>query len=357
MSHRNIPVFIPHLGCPKHCVFCDQRAISGCTSFQEDAVKELLEASLQTVEEGAETEIAFFGGSFTGIDRGLMLRLLTLAYGYIQQGRVQSVRLSTRPDYIDDAVLELLKRYGVRHIELGLQSMDDAVLTAVKRGHNSACAESACRAVRAHGFVLGGQMMVGLPASTAESECETAKKLCALGVDEVRIYPTVVFHGTELARMTARGEYTPLTVEEAAERSAAVLRIFSEHHVKVLRIGLCASEELSSPQRVLAGPNHPALGELVWNAYYYRLMTQKLEQCGLLGRRVILSLPPRERSKVIGQRRANLFRLQRETGTEVCRIQEEQQARGVSFAPVAERTFIKEGEHNSVSEILRDAGL
>lgn len=335
MSHRNIPVFIPHLGCPQQCVFCDQHAISGCASFREDGVRELLESSLQTVEAGAETEIAFFGGSFTGIDRGLMLRLLTLAYGYVQEGRVRSIRLSTRPDYINEEILELLKRYGVRHIELGMQSMDDAVLTAVRRGHDSACAIAACKAIRAHGFVLGGQMMIGLPASTAESECETAKRFCEMGVEEVRIYPTVVFHGTELARMTAQGTYIPLTVEEAAERSAAVLHIFLERHIKVLRIGLCASEELQSPQKVAAGPNHPALGELVWNAYYYRLMTRELAQRGLLGKRVSLQLPAREMSKVIGQRRTNLLRLQRETGTQVCRIQAEQQATGISFAPIA----------------------
>lgn len=336
MSHRNIPVFIPHLGCPGQCVFCDQHAISGCTSFREDAVKEQMEAALQTLEEGAEAEIAFFGGSFTGIDRGLMVRLLSLAYGYVQQGRVRSIRLSTRPDYISDDILELLEHYGVRHIELGLQSMDDAVLKAVKRGHDRACAERACKTIKQHGFVLGGQMMVGLPASTAESECETAKRFCKMGVEEVRIYPTVVFRDTELAEMTARGTYTPLTTSEAAERSAAVLRIFLEQHVKVLRIGLCASEELRSPQRVLSGPNHPALGELVWNAYYYRLMTEELKRQELLGKRVDLYLPTREFSKVIGQKRANLTRLQTETGTTVCRIQAEEQAKGVSFAPVAE---------------------
>ncbi len=337
MSHRNIPVFIPHLGCPNQCVFCNQRSISGCSSFREEQVKDIIDTALHTVEKDAETEIAFFGGSFTGIDRGLMLRLLALAHGYIQQGRVQSVRLSTRPDYIDREILELLKRYGVRHIELGLQSMNDDVLNTVKRGHNSAQAERACRAIKEFGFVLGGQMMIGLPTATAQDECETARKICEMGADEVRIYPTVVFHGTELAQMTEQGDYTPLTVEEAAERSAAVLRIFLEHQVKVLRIGLCASEELVSPQTALAGPNHPALGELVWNAYYYRLMTEALERQGLLGKRVVLSLPQKELSKVIGQKRANILRLKNETGTEVCRIQSDKQAMGVSFSPVAER--------------------
>jgi histone acetyltransferase (RNA polymerase elongator complex component) len=188
-----------------------------------------------------------------------------------------------------------------------------------------------------HGFVLGGQMMIGLPDATEESECRTARKICEMGADEVRIYPTVVFRDTALAQMTEKGEYIPLTVEQAAERSAAVLRIFLEHHVKVLRIGLCASEELASPQTALAGPNHPALGELVWNAYYYRLMTELLEQQGLLGKKVILHLPSREQSKVIGQKRANILRLKRETGTEVCRVQAEKTAGSVFFSLLAQR--------------------
>ena len=180
MPHRNIPIFIPHMGCPNQCVFCNQRSMSGCSDFCEDEVDRQIEQALSTIPMECKVEIAFFGGSFTGIDRNQMIRLLDLAQSYVDAGRVNGIRLSTRPDYISQEILRILSRYSVRVIELGLQSMDDAVLLASKRGHTAKQAEDACRAITQAGFALVGQMMIGLPQSTVAKELETAKKnMCA----------------------------------------------------------------------------------------------------------------------------------------------------------------------------------
>ncbi len=320
MAHRNIPIFIPHLGCPNLCVFCNQRSISGRQGFCTESVRAEIDRSLAGNPDPNDTEIAFFGGSFTGIERRLMIDLLEIAESYVRAGRVRSIRLSTRPDYINREILEILSRYSVRVIELGLQSMNNAVLAASQRGHTAECAEAACRAVREAGFSLIGQMMIGLPASTLKDELETARKIAELGADAVRIYPTVVFYDTPLCQMTAMGDYTPLTLADAVERSAAVLRVFLERGIPCIRLGLCASEALTSPETVMAGPNHPALGELVWSELWYEILKERIRETDLLGRETVLRAPAREISRIVGHRRCNLERLERETGTRVCRV-------------------------------------
>ena len=333
MAHRNIPIFIPHMGCPHQCVFCNQHSISGQGDFDEESVDRTIQDALATISPEDEVEIAFFGGSFTGIDRGLMVRLLETAERYVKANRVSSIRLSTRPDYISTEILELLGNYSVKHIELGLQSMDDRVLSACRRGHTRAQALEACRAIVEAGFELTGQMMIGLPNATPESETETAKLICSLGAKSARIYPTVVFYDTPLAELTRIGVYQPLSVEEAAERSATVLRIFLERGVEVIRIGLCASESLTSSEKVMAGPNHPALGELVWNEYNYQKIEQALLKNAWFGKPLILTVPKGAVSKVVGQRRRNLDRLLQAHQTEVKAIQECETATDVLVTP------------------------
>lgn len=317
---RRIPVFIPHLGCPHQCVFCNQRSISGCMDFDEGAVSGLIDTALRTIPAGADCQIAFFGGSFTGIDRGLMVRLLELAAGYVHQGRVSSIRLSTRPDLIDRESLSVLSHYPVRTVELGIQSTDDRVLSVSGRGHTAADAQNACRMVRDVGLELVGQMMIGLPASDPQSERQTARDICAWGATTARIYPTVVFAGTPLAELTERGAYLPLSVADAVERSADVYEIFEENGVQCLRIGLCASEELTDPVQALAGPAHPALGELVLGEVRYRETVRLLNRTGLTGKRIVLTVPERRLSQTVGQGRRNLLRLRTETGTEVVSV-------------------------------------
>lgn len=263
-KHRNIPFFVPHAGCPNCCVFCSQTKITGRSAVQEDseAEKRELASLLDSIELRDETDsrIAFFGGSFTAIPRDRMVGLLETAQEYIKKGVASGIRISTRPDCVEDEVLELLKSYGVTDIELGIQSTDDGVLALSGRGHTAKQSFDACARVLKHGFSLCGQMMVGLPASDREKEIRTARDIVSMGAAEARIYPTAVFEGTELFRMTERGEYIPLTTESAVERTADCFEIFLSADVRVLRIGLHASESLA---KAPFGATHPAIGELV----------------------------------------------------------------------------------------------
>ncbi len=313
-KHVNIPVFIPHLGCPNQCVFCNQRFISGVETFSADKVVQTIDLALLTISRDTETEIAFFGGSFTGIDRALMISLLETAQRYVERGQVQAIRLSTRPDYIDVEVLEILSRYSVRTIELGIQSMDDAVLRASRRGHTAEDSARAAALVRAYGFSLVGQMMVGLPASTPESEQRTAAFICDAGAAAARIYPVVVFHGTELCGMMQSGLYEPLESDEAADRAADILRIFARRGVSVIRVGLCAGESLASEDKVLGGAFHPALGEMTMGRLYGRMIAEQLRAYGgeCAGKTVEVSVAPGEISKAVGYCGENRERLKKD---------------------------------------------
>ena len=325
MRHINIPIFIPHMGCPNACVFCNQRSISGHMEFNLCDVERDIEEVLSTVCEGDTCEIAFFGGSFTGIDRGLMISLLDIAQKYIDEGRVECIRLSTRPDYINSEILNILSRYGVRTVELGLQSMDDCVLSASKRGHDSAVALDACRKVKEAGFELIGQMMIGLPASSLETEKETARLICRAGADGARVYPTVVFYDTELAQMTERGEYTPLDTDDAVMRTAAVLDIFDRSGVPCIRVGICASENLSDDDKVLGGANHAAIGELAMGELYFERICREIEERGICGGELTVYVAEGNISKAVGQKKKNKVLLGRVFYKETVRRSEREQ--------------------------------
>lgn len=310
MRHVNIPIFIPHLGCPNNCVFCNQRRISGVSEFSLENVRDIIDISLSTVSADDEVEIAFFGGSFTGIDRELMISLLEIGYSYITVGKVKSLRCSTRPDYIDEEILAILKKYGVKTIELGLQSSSDKVLEISKRGHYFEAEQNACRMIVENGFDLIGQMMIGLPGADLDSEIKTAEFIVRAGCKGARIYPTVVFRDTELCDMTICGEYIPLTVETAVERSASVLEIFLDAGVEVIRIGLQANEGLQSDDSYVAGPNHSALGEMVIGEVYYNKILKILSERQISDSENILVLvSPGSLSKAVGQKKRNKERL------------------------------------------------
>lgn len=323
--HVNIPVFIPHLGCPNDCVFCNQRVISGTERFDPEAVRGIIDGVLDTVG-NADCEIAFFGGSFTGIDRGLMTYLLDIAEEYVKDGKATGIRCSTRPDYIDDAVLDILSRYTVNAVELGIQSMSARVLAASRRGHTPDDSMRACRMLAERGYAVGGQMMVGLPLSTQEDESECAEAICRAGCREARIYPTVVFADTELHFMMKRGEYVPLTAEDAVNRTAPLLEIFHKHGVKVLRVGLCESENLHS-SRYAAGPNHPALGELCESAVFYNRITDE-NNCEKLAGNVTVYVPRGAVSKAVGHKRQNSEKIKKIYGLRTLRFKESDELSG-----------------------------
>ena len=331
-KHVNIPIFIPHLGCPNNCVFCNQRSISGRQSFDPSEVTGQIESVLATLGEDTEREIAFFGGSFTGIDRELMIYLLEVAKGYIDRGEVSGIRLSTRPDYIDRERLDILARYGVRTVELGLQSMDGSVLRATKRGHSVADAVRACALVKEYGFELIGQMMVGLPGSTPESEIYTAQRICDMGADGARVYPTVVFYNTELCEMAKQGEYLPLNNADAVERTKNVLDVFDRRGVPCIRVGLCASENLSDEDEVYGGANHSAVGELAMGELYFERICAELDKYGdISGKDLTISVSLRSTSKAAGQNRRNKIRICEKYGVNKIKILEKSEIIGYNI--------------------------
>lgn len=313
---RIIPVFVPHAGCRHQCVFCDQRQISGAAEpVSPEALTRILDEALPY--SGAGAELAFYGGSFTAIEAETQEALLQAAQPYLRDGRLSSLRCSTRPDAIGAEVIERLRKYGLTTVELGCQSMDDAVLRASGRGHTAQDCEHAIRLLQSEGFTVVAQMMTGLPGSSPESDLATSAALAALKPDGVRIYPTVVVEQTPLAALYQRGDYTPQTVDEAAALCARLWERFRDAQIPVLRVGLNPSESLGGA--VLAGPYHPAFGELVLGQMFLRMARPLLEP--LRGRReVTLCVAPRNVSRMVGQKRVNIRALETEFSIETLKI-------------------------------------
>ena len=306
MTARNsiIPVFVPHLGCPNDCVFCNQRRISGHTEpATAQTVRTAIENAAALSPKGAKRQLAFYGGSFTAIPVAEQTALFEAAKPYLDDGTISSIRLSTRPDAIDPETLVRLKKYSVQTVELGAQSLCDKVLWLSNRGHTAKEVEDAARLVKQAGFELILQMMTGLPGDTDESCVETAKKIIALRPDGVRIYPTVIVRDTELYDMWKAGTYKEHTVSDAVRVCAKITRLFDEAGIPIIRMGLNPTEDLSGGDAV-GGAYHPALGELVRS----RMMLDKAVQL-LDGiepdKHVVLGVNRSDVSKMIGQHRCN----------------------------------------------------
>ncbi len=323
MSRRvNVPIFIPHLGCPNDCVFCNQRTISGVKEFDPEALDGIVDEVLSTVNADDIAEIAFFGGSFTGIGEEKMEALLSRAQRYIDSGRVKSIRLSTRPDYISEGILKTLSRYSVSTVELGIQSTSDEVLSLCKRGHTSLDSKRACELVKHYGFELVGQMMVGLPGADGESEKMTAQNICEWGADAARVYPTVVFYGTELCNMAKRCEYVPLDTDSAVKRTADVIEVFDTHGVPCIRVGLCASENLASEDSVYGGANDAAIGEMAQSEVFLRKIRSALEAKEARSKTLYLTVPRGCTSRAVGHRGKNKDVLASEYGVKKIIVRE-----------------------------------
>lgn len=251
-----IPIFIPHKGCKNECVFCNQRKISGETrDVTEQDVRNEIERHLELYKDKEKKkQIAFFGGSFTGLEMEDQIKFLKVANEYIEKGLVKDIRISTRPDYISELILKILKGYNVSVIELGVQSMDDGVLLKAKRGHTAEDVVKASNLINKYGFELGHQVMVGLPDSTLEKELETVRKSIELNPKMVRIYPVYVLKESKLWDMYENGEYTPLEIEEAVNRASTMYEEYIKHNIKVIRIGLQTTEEINSKNVDIKGP-------------------------------------------------------------------------------------------------------
>ena len=244
-----IPIFVPHLGCPNDCTFCNQRKISGqMKNVTENDVRDTIEFYLNNFKEkNAYKEVAFYGGSFTGINPELQEKLLSAAYEYIKEKKIDGIRISTRPDYIDKTVLKRLKKYKVKTIELGVQSTNNYILENCKRGHTFEDVVKASKLIRRYRFNLGHQMMIGLPESTELDDINTANDLIKLKPKMVRIYPVLVIKGTELEKQYNSGEYVPLTVDQAVERCKELCYLFGKKKINVIRIGLQNTDTICSP--------------------------------------------------------------------------------------------------------------
>lgn len=306
MSAREsiIPVFVPHLGCPNDCVFCNQRRISGSVApaTAEDVVS-AIENALRLTPPGTRRQLAFYGGSFTAIPVAEQESLLGAAAPYLERGDIASLRLSTRPDAIDGAVLRRMRSYGVETIELGAQSMSERVLALSGRGHTAADVEDAARAVKGAGFRLILQMMTGLPGADDESDVESARRIAALGPDGVRVYPTVIVRDTALCDLWRAGRYKEHTVEDAVRVCARILPVFEQAGIPVIRLGLNPTEDLSGGDAV-GGAYHPALGELV-KSRIMRDRAEKILSGAKRGEQAVLRVNPRLMSQLVGQHGAN----------------------------------------------------
>lgn len=310
-----IPIFVPHLGCPHQCTFCNQKEISGQTKqVTANDVKKTIEYYLKNFKDDSKyVEVAFYGGSFTAIDEKKQNELLEAANEFIEQGRVNSIRLSTRPDYIDKSILKRLKKYNVKTIELGVQSANDYILAKCQRGHTFEDVKKASKLIRFYGFTLGHQMMIGLPESTKLDEINTAKALIKLKPKIVRIYPVLVIKNTPLAKEYEQGEYIPLTVEQAVDRAKDIMQLFNNAKIEVIRIGLQNTEEITDPSeersQVIAGPYHPAFRQLVESGMWYDEIVQKIKKFNIKVMQVTIKANPENINNIIGHKKENVLKL------------------------------------------------
>ncbi len=298
MKHGNVAVFIPHLGCPQQCSFCNQRSISGHQSAPSPAqVGALLQAAAgQAGRPDRSCEIAFFGGSFTAIDPRYREQLLDAAQPFLQSGAFTGIRISTRPDCLDESLCRHLKERGVTAIELGAQCMDDEVLAKNRRGHTAAQVKKASAAIKKAGLQLGLQMMTGLYGSSAQKDLQTAQSFCKIEPDTVRVYPTIVMAGTALCDLYRRGEYIPPTLEQVVEQVSQLLQLFYARHIPVIRVGLHRDEGLLSG--MVAGPWHPAFRELCESRIYARALGRALKD--VPPGRVAVAVHPSQISRLCG---------------------------------------------------------
>lgn len=303
-----IPVFVPHVGCPNDCVFCNQKRITGKGTVSANGayVTEIVEECRKTIESDTYTELAFFGGSFTAIEPGLQEELLKVGKYYKDLGVVQSMRCSTRPDAINHDVLKLQKKYGMDIIELGIQSLDDEVLILSNRGHTKEHSEYASRLIKEQGFVLGHQIMPGLPGSTRQKDIRTCHDSIAMKPDMVRIYPTLTIKDTELVDMYKEGSYNPLTLGEAVDICAYMYSQYSINNIKVIRIGLQNSDSINTDEDVVAGPFHPAFGQLVEEKLYSASVILALNGLDLKDRHITIAADKKLISSIAGQKKSNI---------------------------------------------------
>ena len=321
MKHVIIPIFLTYKGCPKRCIFCNERIIAGdypdriSEDFFHRTVNPCVKGAGKT---GAAIQIAFYGGNFTGIERGYQEELLELAEKYIAMGVVNSIRISTRPDYIDRECIEFLKQYSVKTVEIGAQSMNDEVLNLSKRGHTSAQVRSALGLLKENGFETGVHLMAGLPGDTKDGFYHSVEETMKLRPDTVRLHPTIVFKDTPLAQAYLNGEYRPLSMDEAIELCKYALIRFGEEDIPVIRLGLQHTFHMETRENIVAGPYHPAFRSLVEGSIFLEMARNLLTRAGKDGKEAVFFLSPKDVSNFRGMKNRNIKTLDDEFGK--CKI-------------------------------------
>ena len=307
MRHYNIPIFLPELACPFRCVYCNQFSITGKQQLPDiQEVKNTIDKYLCSFKEKDRfVEVAFFGGNFTGLPEKMQDDFLKIVQPYLEKGVVDGIRCSTRPDYIDEKRVKVLKSFGMKNIELGAQTTNDVILQKCGRGHTFKDIENASQIIVGEGITLGLQMMIGLPFDTFEDDLQTAKDIVRLGAKETRIYPCIVVKDTELEKLYNKGEYKPLSLDDAVGQSATLYEYFNENDVKVLRIGLHTSEDLNGAAYV-AGPYHKNFAEMV----YSRLWGRKFDKMNADSDDFYIEVPKNELNHAIGYKGENKRKLE-----------------------------------------------
>ena len=301
-NHYIIPIFVPHEGCPHTCVFCNQNSITGIQQkIDGEYVRRTIEEYLETIEHtNATIDVSFFGGTFTAININKQRELLKVAKEFKDVGKIKYIRMSTRPDYIDEFILENLKQYDADIIELGVQSLDDEVLIKSGRGHSAEDVEKASKLIKEYGFTLGHQIMLGLPGDTEEKDINTARKSIKMKPDICRIYPSLVIKNTPMELLLEKKEYSPYTLDEAVEISKNIYKMYAANGINVIRIGLQPTEEINYDKEIVEGPFHPAFRELVESSIYKDLILKCVSINGELNS---LKINPKDISKLYANKK------------------------------------------------------
>ncbi len=302
-----IPIFIPHKGCPNNCVFCNQKKISGqLTDVTAQDVEDKIEEYLKYYSNSKKKiEVAFFGGSFTGIPIDKQIEYLQVANSYVKKGLVGAIRISTRPDYINRNILDTMKKYNVKTIELGVQSMDNEILTLSKRGHTALDVVNASKLIHEYGIILGHQIMIGLPGSTRESEVYTIKECLKLQPQQLRIYPVYVIPDSELYSMYENSEYKPLSINEAVMRCKAVIYECQKTDISIIRLGLQSTDEITAKNNDLRGPVSDNLAEYVMSALVRDKIEREIKNRQIDDSKLIINVPQKYVSICVGPKKIN----------------------------------------------------
>jgi histone acetyltransferase (RNA polymerase elongator complex component) len=326
-----IPIFIKNRGCPHRCIFCNEKMIAGDRPEEITAsyISEKVNLFLQKAGDRGNTQIAFYGGNFTGMDKTTQERFLSYATPFIENGHVDFLRVSTRPDAIDEASLDLLKAYDVRVVEIGVQSMNDEVLASAQRGHTSADVIRAVVMLKERQFEVGVHLMAGLPGDSKEQFILSVEKVIALAPASVRIHPVIVFRNTELAKMLEAGKYRPLSIDEAVSLCKEAVRKFQAAGIPVIRLGLQATRDMEEPGSILAGPYHPAFGALVHESIFADMAVSLLSERMTNGKKIGFRVSPQDISHLRGHGNRNLKAIMERFGLDgINVISDPQQTRG-----------------------------